>query len=185
MSDEVVYKSKKAQCRLCCKMAPSTNPLSVHNRESHVWYIHSTWHWLPSYKHTDRLSLLGLELVDHWTMHNTYLIRLRFSGCKWYEKYHRHNGRWYLDVSVWDYRHTSYLNMKNFCNIQWGTSKNGLISKDRNQNGDTDSGHNQKGHTALVKTATLLWSKRPRTKSRRITTKTVTLLWSKQPHWFG
>ena len=55
-----------------------------------------------------------------------------------------------------------------------------------NQSKWTHWGHYQNGHTALVKTATLLWSTRPPRKGwLRITTKTVTLLWSKRPHCFG
>ena len=45
--------------------------------------------------------------------------------------------------------------------IWWKPVKTATLQNGHNQNGHTEWGHYQNGHTTLVKTATLLWSKRP------------------------
>ena len=44
----------------------------------------------------------------------------------------------------------------------WEPVKTATLQNGHNQNGHTEWDHYQNGHTTLVKTATLLWSKRPR-----------------------
>ena len=74
--------------------------------------------------------------------------------------------------------------------------KTATLQNGHNQNGHTEWDHYQNGHTTLVKTATLLWSKRPHRMGsyqnghaffgqnghgHTLLVKTATLFWSKRP----
>ena len=64
--------------------------------------------------------------------------------------------------------------------------KTATLQNGHNQNGHTEWDHYQNGHTTLVKTATLLWSKRPHRmgsyqNGHVFLVKTATPLWSKRP----
>ena len=62
----------------------------------------------------------------------------------------------WVNFQVW-----SPPSRKNVFDPVWEPVKTATLQNGHNQNGHTEWNHYQNGHTTLVKTATLLWSKRP------------------------